>query len=70
MSGDWILEGLVTLGWEDQMHPGYLLWEWGSVMLSKLEGLGYVLIDEWVKPGRQTVNDLVFDCYAYGRDRR
>ena len=52
------------------MHPGYLLWEWGSVMLSELEGLGYVVIDGWVKPGRQTVNDLVFDCYAYGRDRR
>ncbi len=69
--GDWTLYGLVTVGYEDNFHPGYLLWEWGFVMLSELARQPCeVVMDTWVNPGKLTVNDLVFDCFDYGRGRR
>ena len=75
-NGDWTLYGLVTLGFQDDFHPGYLLWEWGYVMFSELASLSFppfglpVERDMWVEPGKMTVSELVFDCYEYGRDRK
>lgn len=69
--GDWLFRGLVTLGFPDELNPGDLIWEWGSVSLNELKGVrnNYegVTIDETVWPGKTKVKDLVFDCSLFRR---
>ncbi len=69
--GDWTFYGLVTLGFEDPINPGYLLWEWGYVTLRQLEGVRFppfelpVERDICIKPGESRVKDEVFMFRGY-----